>query len=329
MIKTISIITPLYNGAKTLGETSESVLAQDFDNWEWILFDDGSTDDTIVIAEKLCEANPERVRLFRHEGNANFGTSFTRNKAVEMASADIIAFIDQDDVWYKNRLSHQMEIFSQHPECAMIWSPALYWYENREFVQPVGYRGRGLKKGAYQPPEFVRIFLSDLRGTPLPSGSLVRRKAFESVNGYEESIRGSEDVVLWLKLAAKYPIYFDDKVLIKYRKHHDSTLRVARRSGKMDEWDLVFYRWVHNFLNETGADDQLKMENDFAFYKTLKRIAAREGYFKSRSVLKKRMSEYPDINSKFALDYLLDLVLPFDIANKVSAKLRFDMLAKS
>lgn len=319
----VSIITPLYNGSQTLKETAQSVFSQDYDNWEWILFDDGSTDNTMQIADELRSSLPEKISIYCHESNANHGTSFTRNRAFEKTRGDIIAFIDQDDIWYEDRLSHQLKLLDANTECAMIWSPALYWYAERSFVQPVGYRGEGLKPGAYEPPEFVRIFLSDLKGTPLPSGSLLKREVYESVKGYEESIRGSEDIVLWLKIAKNHRIYFDDKVLIKYRKHHDSTLRVAKRSGKMDEWDLVFYKWVGNFLRESNAGRELVEENDFAMYKTIKRLAGRENYFKSRMELLRRVKEYPELSSRFKYDYLLDVILPFDIASRVSAKIRF------
>ncbi|MBX7042430.1 MAG: glycosyltransferase family 2 protein [Ignavibacteria bacterium] len=325
----VSIITPLYNGSKTLTETAESVLAQDFRDWEWIFFDDGSTDNTAEIAGKLAEADPARIKLFMHEGGANHGTAYTRNRAFEKSQGEIIAFIDQDDIWYGNRLSHQLKILDSNPACAMVWSPALYWYADRTFVQPVGYRGGGLEPGVYDPPSFIRIFLSDLKGTPLPSGSLLRRSAFGNVKGYEESIRGSEDIVLWLKIARDYPVYFDNEVLIKYRKHHDSTLRVAKRSGKMDEWDLVFYRWVGDFLRNSNAEKTLIDENDFAYYRTLKRVVGRENYFNSRKLLLKKLREYPDLGSKFTCDYLLDLALPFDLASKVSAKIRFDILGRN
>lgn len=324
----ISIITPLYNGSKTLLETAMSVVSQDYNNWEWILFDDGSTDSTQKIAEELVAKDPKRIKFHTHENNSNHGTAYTRNRAVEKSTGEIISFIDQDDIWLEDRLSHQWDILKRHSECAMIWSPALYWYTHRSFVQPVGYRGKGLNPGIYPPPEFVKIFLSDLRGTPLPSGSLLGRKQFEEVNGYDESIRGSEDIVLWLKIAQKYPIYFDNKVLIKYRKHEDSTLRVARRSGKMDEWDLVFYRWVNKFLKDAGAEQQIIDENDFAYYKTLKRMLSKEGYFRSRIKLKQKLNEYPEIGKRFNMDYILDVTMPFDLASRISAKLRFDILKK-
>lgn len=325
----ISIITPLYNGSKTILETAESVLAQDFKDWEWILFDDGSIDGTQETAKKLSVKYSGKIFYFEHSENKNFGTAYTRNRAVEKSKCRIISFVDQDDIWFENRLSHQLNIFDKVEDCSMIWGPVLYWYKDRTFKQHVGFSGKGLMNGVYSPPGFVEIFLKNLRGTPLPSASLIRRKCFEEAGGFEESIRGSEDIVLWLKLAQKFQIYYDDEILTKYRKHQDSTLRQAIESGTMDEWNLTFYKWVIDFLKKNSAKNELIAENEFAYYKCLKKISGRQNYFESRKDLIKRLNTYPELKKKYYKDYLLDLILPFELATKVSAKLRFDIFKNS
>jgi hypothetical protein len=153
----------------------------------------------------------------------------------------------------------------------------------------------------------------------------VRRKHFDETKGFEESIKGSEDIVLWVKLADRFNIYFDDEILIKYRKHQDSTLRQAAQSGKMNEWNLIFYKWVIDFLKNRSGNDRLIEETQFMYYKCLKKIASKEGYIGSRKNLKKGLQSYPELERKYFKDYLLDLVLPFDIATKISDKLRFDL----
>lgn len=324
----VSVITPLYNGSKTLSETADSVFKQDFTDWEWIFFDDGSSDGTQEIAKQFAESHPHKVFYYEHDENSNFGTSYTRNRAVEKSNGEIISFLDQDDVWDDNRLSHQLKIFEAYPDCAMIYGPSLYWYKERKFRQPTKFKDEDLKTGIYHPPSFIEIFLGDLKGTPLPSASLIRRKNFDAVKGYEESIKGSEDIVLWLKLAEKFSIYFDDCVLVKYRKHQDSTLRRAAQSGEMNEWNLVFYKWVIDFLKKNSASEELIDENQFAYYTILKRIAGKKNYFESRKELFKRLRLFPELKKKYSKDFLLDLFFPFEIATRISAKLRFDLLKK-
>jgi len=325
----ISIITTLFNGAKLFSETAESVIAQEYKDWEWILFDDGSSDGTQDIAKAIAAEHKEKIFYFEHQDNRNFGTAFTRNRAIERSCGEVISFIDQDDIWYSNRLSYHLDIFDCLKDCAMIWSPALYWYKERSFKQPVGERGKGLKSGIYEPRQLVENFLRDLRCTPLPSASMVRRKQFDDVKGFEESVKGSEDIVLWIKLASKFRICYDDEIIVKYRKHFDSTLRQAAQSGKMNEWNLVFYRWVIEFLNKNNFDNSLKDEYEFSYYTCLKRMAGKKKYFDSRRELKEGLDNYPELKNRFRKDFLLDLVMPFDIATKVSAKLRFDWLKKS
>lgn len=321
----VSILTPLYNGIKTLNETYESILSQDFDNWEWILYDDGSSDGTQELASTIAAKHKDKIFYFEHEGNKNYGTSATRNKAAEKSKSEIISFIDQDDVWYSNRLSRQLEILKNYKDCAMIWGPSLYWYQNREFKQPVGYKGKGLKSGMTDPPGYVKIFLSNFWGTPLPSATLVRKKFFIDINGYEETIRGSEDIVLWLKIAEKYRIYYDDEILVKYRKHSDSTLRTAAKSGEMNEWNLGFYLWVIDFLKKSNEHPELLKDMEFKFYKCLKQISSGSGYLGSRRKLYSRLCEYPEIKEKFRKDFLLDVILPYNLSTKISAKIRFDI----
>jgi len=325
----ISIITTLFNGSKLFLETAESVLRQDCKDWEWILFDDGSTDGTQEIAKKLAGEHKGKIFYYQHDGNKNFGTAFTRNRAIERSCGEIISFIDQDDIWYSNRLSHHINLFDDLKDCAMIWSPALYWYKERSFKQPVGEKGKGLESGIYEPRQLIENFLRDLRCTPLPSASMVRRKQFDEVKGFEESVKGSEDIVLWIKLASKYRICYDDEINVKYRKHFDSTLRQAAQSGKMNEWNLVFYRWVIEFLKKNNFDKSLTEEYEFSYYTCLKRIAGKKKYFESRKELIEGLNKYPELKNRFRKDFLLDIMMPFDMATKVSAKLRFDWLKKS
>ena len=320
----VSIITPLYNGIKTLHETYESIINQDYENWEWILFDDGSRDNTQELAKKFASEHPGKIFYFEHEENKNFGTAYTRNRAAEKSRSEILSFIDQDDVWYRNRLSHQLNILDKYGNCGMIWGPSLYWYKDREFKQPVGYKAKGIKSGLYFPPEFIKIFLSNFWGTPLPSATLVRKKNFTGVCGYEESIKGSEDIVLWLKLAERFPVYYEDEILVKYRKHPESTLRTANESGEMNEWNIIFYNWVLEFLKKSKAENELTKDMEFKFYNCLKKISSGKSYFTSRKILYERLCEYPEIKSKFKKDFLLDVILPYKLSSRISAKLRFD-----
>ena len=92
----VSIITPLYNGTKTLDETAESILNQDYSDWEWILFDDGSSDGSQQLGISYTEKYPGKIFYYEHEENKNFGTAYTRNRAAEKSSGEITSRILHD-----------------------------------------------------------------------------------------------------------------------------------------------------------------------------------------------------------------------------------------
>src|SRR5206468_1190432 len=101
----VSVITIFYNAAEFLGEAIESVLAQDYCDFELLLVDDGSTDAGSAIAQSFAKSEPGRIRYLHHSGHENRGMSASRNLGIREARGDIIGFIDADDRWRTNKLS--------------------------------------------------------------------------------------------------------------------------------------------------------------------------------------------------------------------------------
>ena len=97
MKKKVSIITPLFNAERYVSETIKSVLNQSYQNWEMIIVDDCSSDQSVSIVEKFL-VNDKRIRILKND--INLGPGGSRNKAINAASGDIIAFLDSDDIWH-------------------------------------------------------------------------------------------------------------------------------------------------------------------------------------------------------------------------------------
>lgn len=116
--KSISIITPSYNSEKFISATIDSVLAQTYKNWEMIIVDDLSPDDSNEIIEEYCKKD-ERIRLIKLEKNS--GPAVARNKAIEEAKGRYIAFLDADDLWKPQKLEKQIK-FMQEKNCALSYS---------------------------------------------------------------------------------------------------------------------------------------------------------------------------------------------------------------
>ena len=104
----ISIVTPIYNAAAFMGKTMEMVQAQSYKDWEWILVDDCSKDNSCEIIENYLSSYPdERIRLIKKEKNE--GAALSRNRGIKEAKGRYIAFLDADDVWLSHKLKSQME----------------------------------------------------------------------------------------------------------------------------------------------------------------------------------------------------------------------------
>lgn len=127
MPKKISILMGIYNCASTLREAIDSILAQTYENWELILCDDGSSDDTLSIAQEYCKQDPERFILLKNEHN--MGLNHTLNRCLSVATGEYIARMDGDDISLPERFAVQADFLNTHPQYALVSCPMIYFDE--------------------------------------------------------------------------------------------------------------------------------------------------------------------------------------------------------
>jgi glycosyltransferase involved in cell wall biosynthesis len=212
----ISVVIPLYNGAAYIAEALHSVLDQTLPPAEIIVVDDGSTDEGPSIVSSLAAAGPI---VLLHKPNG--GQSSARNFGVAHSNGELIAFLDQDDIWYQNHLEELSKPFRRksHPEIGWVYSN----------LDRISADGRMVTRsflsylGAQHPKrELTRCLGEDM--FILPSASLVSRKAFLSVGGFDERLCGYEDDDLFLRMFLRgYDNVFIDKPLSKWRIYATST----------------------------------------------------------------------------------------------------------
>ncbi|MGI4945961.1 MAG: glycosyltransferase [Janthinobacterium lividum] len=218
---TIAAIIPLYNGAAYIETALLSVLFQTRPPDEIIVVDDGSTDHGPAVVERLARSYP--IRLLH---KANGGQSAARNFAVRNTTAALIALLDQDDVWYPDHLERLMKPFlvTGFPELGWSYSDLDEIDENGALVR----RNFLASLGTPHPKTDVFNCLNQDMFV-LPSASLVSRKAFESVGGFDERLCGYEDDDLFLRLfRANYRNVFIPDPLSKWRIHVGSTSYTPR-----------------------------------------------------------------------------------------------------
>jgi glycosyltransferase involved in cell wall biosynthesis len=189
----VSVIIPFLNEEKVLAEAIESVLHQTYRNWELILVDDGSTDQSCDIAKGYAKSYPLQIRYFDHDDHRNRGISFSRNLGIEKANGDLIAFLDADDVWMKYKLTFQVELFRINPRAAMVCEASEYWFHQWDdptmvnIVKQIGKQRDRL----FEPPELLRQLYPPFDGcAPCPSGVIVRRNIALKHGGFETHFSG-------------------------------------------------------------------------------------------------------------------------------------------
>lgn len=222
----MSVITIFYNAEQYFAAAIESVLAQDFEGFELLLVDDGSSDRSTAMAKEYADRHPDRVRYLDHPGHANRGMSATRNVGFAAARGDLIAFIDSDDRWSPSKLSEQVAIMDRFPDVDLVCGAANYWRSwdgGPDELVPTGHiQNRPI------PPGEATLALYPLgkAAAPCPSDIMVRRKAALALGGFEESFTGPlqmyEDQAFLAKLYLEHSVYFSDRVWLDYRIHDKS-----------------------------------------------------------------------------------------------------------
>jgi glycosyltransferase involved in cell wall biosynthesis len=205
----VSVIIPAYNGRAYIAEAIESVLGQSFTDFELLVVDDGSTDDTAAIIQTYG-------RRVRYLYKTNGGPGSARNLGIQQAKGEYIAFLDQDDLWLPNRLAEQVPVLQQDPQLGMVFSDALYestadLKEQNSFSIDRPCRGHVLKQ------LFANNFIPNLT-------VLVRKCCFDRLGLLDESgsMMITDDYNMWLRVTAHYPVTYIDKPLARYRWHEQN-----------------------------------------------------------------------------------------------------------
>ncbi|CAA9325177.1 MAG: hypothetical protein AVDCRST_MAG61-2526 [uncultured Friedmanniella sp.] len=256
---TVSVIVPFRNAEAYLGAAIRSVQDQTCADWELLLIDDGSTDNSRAIAEEAA-ALDARLRVIARPAGAPGNAAAARNLGIERAHGEFVAFLDADDLYERNNLQSRLQGFEGRPEVTMVYGPTRWWHpgaEERDWTE----RMRKDAGRVHQPPELLNRALLLQQGTvPCTCGVLIRRRALEMTGGFDESFQLYEDQTLWAKLLLRFPVYVTDVVGARYRQHEASTSAHAERAGvyhtrRPHESRLAFLDWVELHARSSGLAD--------------------------------------------------------------------------
>jgi glycosyltransferase involved in cell wall biosynthesis len=233
----ISVVIPVYNGARFISEAIQSVLDQTYTSSEIVVVDDGSTDTTGSEVQRIRGTVP-----IRYYFQQNQGPSVARNFGVSLAESPWIAFLDADDVWMPSKSAVATSHIISHPESSFVYSDV-------EHVDSYN-RPRAIRTSKVDR-EFHALLFRD-NPVAFPSTVLIRKETFLQVGGFDPSLRFAEDWHLYCRLAALTSFSYIPMKLVRRRKHPSQLTRQFYL--KPESWSVIYEhmcaRWAsdpHNF----------------------------------------------------------------------------------
>lgn len=275
----ISVVIPAFNRASVIERAINSALNQTIAVREIIIVDDGSTDQTVAVVQKLAAYNP---LIILEQNPENRGAPFSRNRGAQLASGELIAFLDSDDRWLEDKLEKQLELISTKKTCAV-------------FTNFVFMRGSQRRSGKVKE----KVNLSDLFGRNILGGTssvLVKKSAFEKVGGFTLELPSCQDWDLWLKLAQLTDLYCINEALVEY--HTDGSQRISTNASKV----IMGHNYIFNKVSHLMAADSVNPKKVYA----AQNLRLAEIYVKNLGRRKecilamfKSLSQYPAPNILF------------------------------
>lgn len=254
----VSVITAFLNEEQYLAEAIESVIGQQFSDWELILVDDGSTDDSTRIARTYAAQYPGKIFYTEHEGHVNKSTAASRNLGIQQARGELVAFLDADDVWMPYKLLDQVSLMQAYPEAAMTVEASNFWnsWQNNgqaDIVVQVG----TTRNRVFDAPELAeRLYPLVPVAAPCPSSVMVRRKALIKHGGFEAGFTGKyqlyEDQAFLIKFYLNERVYISSLCNNKYRQRAGSCVQRVTQEGNYHVVRKYFLDWLQQYMDHQG-----------------------------------------------------------------------------
>jgi glycosyltransferase involved in cell wall biosynthesis len=236
----ISVIMPVYNAEKHLPESITSILNQSVTNFEFLIFNDGSTDNSLKIIKSF---NDTRIRVFHSEINQGYLVHL--NHGLEIASGNYIARMDADDISLTDRFKKQLTYFDQHPEVDICGS----------WVEVFGTSPYIFKYPLFHDDIKVSLLFALGLGHPV----VMAKKSFFDNNHYDQDYYPAEDYALWVSAIDSHIFANIPEVLLQYRLH-ENQISIVRNEVQSNDTN----RLVRTMLNRVGCD--FTQEEEILFF---------------------------------------------------------------
>lgn len=215
----VTVVTNVRNGEKYIGQAVESILTQTFKDFEYLILDDASTDNTLAIVSKYANGD-ERLKIVANA--EHMGLSASRNQGIDLASGEYIALQDADDISVPQRLENQLVFLDSNPEVGLVGGYLHFFGHGRESIRRYALNDDDIRSTVFR-------YMS----VPSPA-AMIRKSVFDVVGGYNPSYLVAEDLEMFLRIGTRFKFANLPEVLIHYREHSESmTFQSLRNAERM------------------------------------------------------------------------------------------------
>lgn len=245
----VSVIMPAYNAEEYIAESIDSVVDQTYKNWELIIIDDGSTDNTKAIAKKRAEKDNRVQYLYQENGKQGKA----RNYGINKSKGEYIAFLDADDLWVKEKLEIQIQFLKKHPKIDLVFSKGYYLKDKKKTEFDIEIRNEWTKDDLPKFIEFNKIPILSV---------IVKRESLLEVSSFAESdqTQFGEDYLLWLMLLSKNNRFSSLSDRLFYYRVHVNQITINHQSETVDMLNLyrIFYLYYDDCLAHHAIFNKIK-----------------------------------------------------------------------
>lgn len=237
------------NAASTIGETLASIVAQTESEWEAVVVDDGSEDESLALARAWSQRDP-RVRVLTHPGGSHLGTPATRTLTVREARGALLAFLDADDLYEPHALATFRDAMDRHEAAVAVYGLAETFGDGR----PPKILGRG-------DPETPVAMLAQLAAFNVlaTSATCVRARSVPE-SPFPDSMRLSQDWALWVEMARRGPFVFVPRILARYRLHEHSVTAQMTRNRREVRYAVDQARFLASVRATASAEERVALD---------------------------------------------------------------------
>jgi len=232
----VSIVLPTYNRADLIGETIQSVIDQSYPQWELIIIDDGSSDDT---KEQIAHLSDGRIQYHFIEHTGILGK--VRNAGMCLAKGNYIAFLDSDDIWLPHKLEFQLSLLKKHSQASFIFGHGVQF----------GY-------GAIAPPKLEKLFIGNIflpilleeRFVFYVPTILFKKQILEKERAIDEDLKSGGDIDFFLRMAHHVEGIFSNEIVVRIRKHQYSHTNGLELTAHHEYLEMITWFLQNSFLTK-------------------------------------------------------------------------------